>query len=58
MLNVLARWSEHGYSITLRIEHLSTDALSVEGGSLYPALHREAEASSRFQLGLGEEVKT
>jgi len=34
----------HGYSITLKIEQLSEDALSVEEGSLYPALHRLEEA--------------
>ena len=34
----------HGYSITLKIEQLSEEALSVEEGSLYPALHRLEEA--------------
>ena len=36
----------HGYSITLKIEQLSEDALSVDEGSLYPALHRLEEAGS------------
>lgn len=34
----------HGYGITVRIEQLSRDVLSVEEGSLYPALHRLEEA--------------
>jgi PadR family transcriptional regulator PadR len=34
----------HGYGITLKIEQLSDEALSVEEGSLYPALHRLEEA--------------
>jgi len=39
-LKVLARGPEHGYGITLRVKQLSEDALQVEEGSLYPALHR------------------
>jgi transcriptional regulator len=35
---------QHGYAIALRIEELSKDVLSVEEGSLYPALHRLEEA--------------
>jgi PadR family transcriptional regulator, regulatory protein PadR len=30
----------HGYAIALRLERLSNDVLSVEEGSLYPALYR------------------
>ena len=30
----------HGYGITLRLEQLSNDVLSIEEGSLYPALYR------------------
>ncbi len=33
----------HGYGIALAIEELSEDALRVEEGSLYPALHRMEE---------------
>jgi PadR family transcriptional regulator PadR len=40
VLKVLARGTEHGYGITLRVKQLSEDALRVEEGSLYPALHR------------------
>jgi PadR family transcriptional regulator PadR len=34
----------HGFAITERIEQVSHDVLRVEAGSLYPALHRMAEA--------------
>ncbi len=34
----------HGYGITLRIEQISENALRLEEGSLYPALHRMAQA--------------
>jgi transcriptional regulator len=35
----------HGYAIALRLERLSNDVLSIEEGSLYPALYRlEARA--------------
>ena len=30
----------HGYAIALRLERMSNDVLSVEEGSLYPALYR------------------
>jgi len=30
----------HGYGISQRIRQISTDALQVQQGSLYPALHR------------------
>ena len=45
VLRVLATAdSLHGYAITERIHRVSTDALRVEEGSLYPALHRMDEA--------------
>jgi PadR family transcriptional regulator PadR len=34
----------HGYTITERIHERSDDALRVEEGSLYPALHRMEES--------------
>ena len=44
VLTILARRGPlHGYAITAQIEQLS-DALRVEEGSLYPALHRMEEA--------------
>lgn len=34
----------HGYGITVHIQQISNDALRVEEGSLYPALHRMTQA--------------
>ena len=34
----------HGFAVTERIEQISKDALRIEAGSLYPALHRMEEA--------------
>lgn len=36
--------SMHGYGIAVHIQRVSDDLLRVEEGSLYPALHRIAEA--------------
>lgn len=44
ILTVLERRGPlHGYGIATSIEELSQDALRVEEGSLYPALHRMEE---------------
>ncbi|HLW97702.1 MAG TPA: PadR family transcriptional regulator [Candidatus Acidoferrales bacterium] len=40
VLKTLARGPMHGYGITVHIQRVSKDALRVEEGSLYPALHR------------------
>jgi PadR family transcriptional regulator PadR len=41
VLKTLAQMGDlHGYGIVLHIERASEDLLSVEEGSLYPALHR------------------
>ena len=40
ILRVLATRPLHGYAIAQRIAQLSGDELSVEEGSLYPALYR------------------
>ena len=40
ILRVLAREPLHGYAIAQRIAQLSSDELSVEEGSLYPALQK------------------
>jgi transcriptional regulator len=40
ILKTLARESLHGWGIAKRIQALSDDVLSVQQGSLYPALHR------------------
>ena len=40
VLKVLQRVPLHGYAIALRLQQMSRDVLSVEEGSLYPALYR------------------
>ena len=40
ILKTLSRAEMHGYEIAERIHTLSNEALSVEEGALYPALHR------------------
>jgi PadR family transcriptional regulator PadR len=41
VLKTLAsRGTMHGYAITLHVEQISENALRLEEGSLYPALHR------------------
>ena len=40
ILKTLAREPLHGWGIAKRIQQLSDDVLSVQQGSLYPALHR------------------
>ena len=40
ILNVVALGPVHGYAISKRIQHISSDVLQVQQGSLYPALHR------------------
>jgi len=40
ILKTLTRAPQHGYGIALAIKQLSQDVLTVEEGSLYPALQR------------------
>lgn len=40
VLKALQHGPLHGYAIAVRLEQLSGDVLSVEEGSLYPALYR------------------
>jgi PadR family transcriptional regulator, regulatory protein PadR len=40
ILKTLSRGPLHGYGIAVHIEQISDEALRVEEGSLYPALHR------------------
>ena len=40
ILKTLGREPLHGWAIAKRIQQLSDDVLSVQQGSLYPALHR------------------
>ena len=42
--SLASRGRMHGYGITLHIQTVSSDALRVEEGSLYPALHRMEQA--------------
>lgn len=61
ILRVLLSEPRHGYGIARRIEQISKDALSVQQGSLYPALHRlekKAFIRSQWQDGpTGKPVK-
>jgi PadR family transcriptional regulator PadR len=55
VLKTLARGPSHGYGITLHIQRVSNDALRVEEGSLYPALHRmEQDGWIRAEWGVSE----
>jgi PadR family transcriptional regulator PadR len=40
ILKTIALEPQHGWAISQRIQQLSSDALRVNQGSLYPALHR------------------
>ena len=54
ILKTLSRMGDlHGYGIVLHIQQASDDLLSVEEGSLYPALHRMEQSgwvSSKWAL--------
>jgi len=55
VLKTLARGAMHGYGITLHIQRVSNEALRVEEGSLYPALHRmEQDGWIRAEWGLSD----
>ena len=40
ILKTLALEPQHGWGISERIQQVSSDVLSIQQGSLYPALHR------------------
>lgn len=40
VLRTLSLGSQHGWAISERVQQLSSDALRIQQGSLYPALHR------------------
>ncbi|MGA1998274.1 MAG: PadR family transcriptional regulator [Bryobacteraceae bacterium] len=40
ILRTLALGPQHGWGISERIQQISSDAVQVQQGSLYPALHR------------------
>ena len=56
ILKVLARSGPmHGYAIAQRIHQATDDTLRIEEGSLYPALHRMANAKwLRAEWGITE----
>jgi PadR family transcriptional regulator PadR len=56
VLKTLAsRGPMHGYAITLHVEQVSEDALRLEEGSLYPALHRMTQSGwLRAEWGASE----
>lgn len=40
ILKTLALEAQHGWGISERVQQISSDVLSIQQGSLYPALHR------------------
>jgi len=44
ILQTLSRGAQHGYGIAAHVQRASDDALRMEEGSLYPALHRMEQA--------------
>ena len=55
VLKTLQHGSLHGWGITVHIQQISDEALRVEEGSLYPALHRmEQDGWIAAEWGLSE----
>ena len=55
VLKVLADGAMHGYAIVRRIQQSSRELLTVEEGSLYPALHRmERRGWIKSEWGVSE----
>jgi transcriptional regulator len=55
VLKTLARGPMHGWSVAQRIQDVSREALQINQGSLYPALHRLEEAGFvRSEWGASE----
>jgi transcriptional regulator len=53
ILKTLSRGPQHGYGIAVHIQTVSAEALRVEEGSLYPALHRmEQDGWIRAEWGV------
>jgi PadR family transcriptional regulator PadR len=53
ILKTLTRGKQHGYGIVVHIQSVTEDALRVEEGSLYPALHRiEQDGWIRSEWGV------
>jgi transcriptional regulator len=55
ILKTLALGAQHGWAISERLQQISSDALRVQQGSLYPALHRlERRGWIKPRWGLSE----
>jgi len=55
VLKTLLRGPMHGWSVALRIQEVSREALQINQGSLYPALHRLEDAGYvRSEWGTSE----
>jgi len=55
ILRTLSREPMHGWAVSHRIQEISKDALRVNQGSLYPALHRlEEEGLIEAEWGVSE----
>jgi transcriptional regulator len=55
ILKALALGPMHGFGVSLRLQQLSRDALQVQQGSLYPALHRlEHQALIASEWGISD----
>jgi PadR family transcriptional regulator len=55
ILKAIALEPQHGWAISERIQQISKDALRVQQGSLYPALHRlERRGWIKAQWGASE----
>lgn len=55
VLQTLAGGAKHGYGVARHIQLASGEALSIEEGSLYPALHRlERQGLVKSEWGLSE----
>ena len=55
ILKALSLGSEHGYGILLRIEQITDQALLIEQGALYPALHRlEHQGAIKAEWGVSD----
>jgi PadR family transcriptional regulator PadR len=55
ILKTLSHGPQHGYGIAVHIQQVSNEALRVEEGSLYPALHRiEQDGWIKSEWGVSE----
>jgi PadR family transcriptional regulator, regulatory protein PadR len=55
ILKALSLEAMHGWGVALRIQQISRDALQVNQGSLYPALHKlEREGLIQAEWGVSE----